>query len=310
MDNWANTTAQPTLNLKDVANLPIPLPPIAEQKEIAHILGALDDKIELNRKTNEALEAMARALFQSWFVDFDPVRAKADGRPTGLPDAISDLFPDSLEESELGEIPRGWQIAEMGSFVAIKKESVDPSAFPAEVFDHYSIPAFDSGQLPSREPGSSIKSLKFLVGDEHLLISKLNPSIPRIWIPFSGGERRGICSTEFLACEASSDYGRSFVYCLVSCDLAIEAMSGLAGGTSNSHQRIRPGDFLGLRFCVGDRAIRSLFNESISSALLKGLELRKQSKCLSSIRDTLLPKLISGELRIPEAEKLLAEAGV
>lgn len=180
MDNWANTTAQPTLNLKDVANLPIPLPPIAEQKEIAHILGALDDKIELNRKTNEALEAMARALFQSWFVDFDPVRAKADGRPTGLPDAISDLFPDSLEESELGEIPRGWQIAEMGSFVAIKKESVDPSAFPAEVFDHYSIPAFDSGQLPSREPGSSIKSLKFLVGDEHLLISKLNPSIPRI----------------------------------------------------------------------------------------------------------------------------------
>jgi len=300
----------PNLNTQILSAVPVLLPPSAEQEVIAYILGTLDDKIELNRKTNETLEAMARALFKSWFVDFDPVRAKAEGRPTGLPDEISDLFPDSFEDSELGEIPSGWQIAELGSFVAIKKESVDPSAFPAEVFDHYSIPAFDSGQLPSREPGSSIKSLKFLVGDEHLLISKLNPSIPRIWIPFSGGERRGICSTEFLACEASSDYGRSFVYCLASSDLTIEAMSGLAGGTSNSHQRIRPGDFLGLRFCVGDRAIRSLFNESVGSALRKGLELRQQSKCHASIRDVLLPKLISGELRIPEAERLLEEAGV
>jgi type I restriction enzyme S subunit len=90
---------------------PIYLPPKREQKAIAHILGTLDDKIELNRKTNETLEAMAKALFQSWFVDFDPVRAMAEGRPTGLPAEISDLFSDSLEESELGEIPRGWEIA-------------------------------------------------------------------------------------------------------------------------------------------------------------------------------------------------------
>jgi type I restriction enzyme S subunit len=101
-------TTMPSLNQDILFRFPITLLPIVEQKAIAHILGTLDDKIELNRKTNETLEAMAKALFQSWFVDFDPVRAKAEGRPTGLPDAISDLFPDSFEESELGEIPRGW----------------------------------------------------------------------------------------------------------------------------------------------------------------------------------------------------------
>src|SRR6185437_15207677 len=88
----------------------IPLPPIHEQRAIAHILGTLDDKIELNRRMNETLEAMARALFKSWFVDFDPVRAKAEGRDTGLPKHIADLFPDSFEDSELGEVPKGWTV--------------------------------------------------------------------------------------------------------------------------------------------------------------------------------------------------------
>jgi type I restriction enzyme S subunit len=94
----------------DLANLEVAHPPLSTQKAIAHILGILDDKIELNRKTNETLEAMAKALFKSWFVDFDPVRAKAVGRPTGLSTEISDLFPDSFEDSELGEIPSGWAV--------------------------------------------------------------------------------------------------------------------------------------------------------------------------------------------------------
>jgi type I restriction enzyme S subunit len=91
--------------------LDLDVPPLDEQRAIAHILGTLDDKIELNRRMSETLEAMARALFKSWFVDFDPVRAKAEGRDPGLPKEIADLFPDSFEDSELGEIPRGWEVA-------------------------------------------------------------------------------------------------------------------------------------------------------------------------------------------------------
>jgi type I restriction enzyme S subunit len=104
-------SAQPILNKGHFCQIEIRVPLLKEQKAIAHILGTLDDKIELNRQTNETLEAMAKALFQSWFVDFDPVRAKVEGRPTGLPEEISELFPDSFEEAELGEIPMGWEIA-------------------------------------------------------------------------------------------------------------------------------------------------------------------------------------------------------
>ena len=105
--NVCNTTVQATLNLGDLKGLPLSIPPLAEQKAIAHILGTLDDKIELNRKTNETLEAIAKALFNSWFVDFDPVRAKAEGRPTGLPAEISDLFPDSFEALYLAAASEG-----------------------------------------------------------------------------------------------------------------------------------------------------------------------------------------------------------
>jgi type I restriction enzyme S subunit len=101
-------TGVPHTNLGILRDTPVPVPPRIEQMAIAHILGTLDDKIELNRKMNETLEAMVRALFKSWFVEFDPVRAKAEGRDSGLPKYLADLFPDSLEESELGKIPRGW----------------------------------------------------------------------------------------------------------------------------------------------------------------------------------------------------------
>lgn len=107
----ATTTVQATLNLRDVNQLPIPLPPIYEQERIAHILGTLDDKIELNRRMNATLEAMARALFQSWFVDFDPIRAKAAGKtPTGMDAATADLFPTSFETATVGKVPRGWRV--------------------------------------------------------------------------------------------------------------------------------------------------------------------------------------------------------
>jgi type I restriction enzyme S subunit len=286
------------------------LPPPSQQQAIAHILGTLDDKIELNRKTNETLEAMAKALFKAWFVDFDPVRAKAEGRPTGLPAEISDLFPDSFEDSELGEIPSGWSVCHIDQILNLQKDSFDPASAPEEAFDHYSIPAFDAGKYPVKEPGSSIKSQKFLVGDGDLLVSKLNPSTPRVWIPSPSSKRRAICSTEFLVCRVSRDFGRAYAYCLASSDAMVEAMTGLAGGTSNSHQRIRPGDFLSLLCCIGTKPVQSAFSGVVEALLSMSLALRSESRSLSATRDTLLPKLISGELRIPDAEKMLEEVAI
>ena len=123
----AGGSAQPILNKTAFGQLDILLPPSEEQRAIAHILGTLDDKIELNRRMNETLEAMAQALFKSWFVNFDPVRAKhvlskvegAEGRDTGLPKAIADLFPESFEDSELGEIPKGWKIEPLSEITTV-----------------------------------------------------------------------------------------------------------------------------------------------------------------------------------------------
>jgi predicted nucleotidyltransferase len=143
----ASTDMAPYLSLIDQKRLRIALPPIEEQRAIAHILGTLDDKIELNRKMNETLEAMTRALFKSWFVDFDPVHAKAEGRDTGLPTHLADLFPDSFVDSELGEIPRGWEINAFADTIEIVGGGT-PKTSVAEYWDG-DIPWFSVVDSPT-----------------------------------------------------------------------------------------------------------------------------------------------------------------
>src|SRR5690606_37519545 len=123
----AQGTALPYLTVASLAALEFDVPSPEEQRAIAHILGTLDDKIELNRRMSETLEAMARALFKSWFVDFDPVRAKAEGRDPGLPKPLADLFPAHLVDSELGEIPEGWEVGLLGDVVVQSVDRCRPS---------------------------------------------------------------------------------------------------------------------------------------------------------------------------------------
>ena len=115
----------PSFNTRLLSSIVVPHPPLSEQCAIAHILGTLDDKIELNRRMNEMLEAMARALYKSWFVDFDPVRAKMEGRDSGLPKDIANLFPDRLVDSEMGEIPEGWENGRLGDVAAWRRRGID-----------------------------------------------------------------------------------------------------------------------------------------------------------------------------------------
>ena len=201
---YSDKAAVPGLNRNHLHKARVRIPAdVVEQRAIAHILGTLDDKIELNRKQNETLEAMARALFKAWFVDFEPVRAKMEGRwqrgqsLPGLPAHLYDLFPDRLVESELGEIPEGWRVFSFGDVAQQGKGAVNPTDEPGERFTHYSIPAFDASKMPVIELGGSIKSNKTPVPDGAVLVSKLNPHIPRVWLVGQAGDR-AVCSTEFI----------------------------------------------------------------------------------------------------------------
>ena len=298
-------TGVPHTNLGILRHTPICLPPLDEQTAIAAILGRLDDKIELNRKVNETLEAMARALFKSWFVDFDPVRAKAEGRDPGLPSPIADLFPDSFEDSELGEIPRGWQVGSVADLAQLQKENISPGMRPEEVFTHFSIPAYDNGKGPTIERGSAIKSNKFSVPPDAILVSKLNPAIPRVWLVDIADSERPICSTEFLVVTPQSPQSREFLYLLFECDTIRRHLLGLATGTSNSHQRVRPEGLLGARIVLPDELLLAQFSKLARPLLTRVTANIHESANLAALRDALLPKLVSGELRVPDAVRTL-----
>ena len=298
----AGGSAQPILNKGQFSRVEVVAPDLPEQKAIAHILGTLDDKIELNRKTNETLEAIAKALFKSWFVDFDPVRAKAEGRLTGLPAEISDLFPDSFEDSELGEIPRGWSSSTLGNDFTI---SMGQSP-PGETYNEQGIglPFYqgrtDFGfRFPSKrvycsaptrigEPGATLISVRAPVG-----------SVNRAREVSAIG--RGVASIY------PKDKGFSFTYYLVqSLGKVFDAYNseGTVFGAINRK------DMAGIKIPSPPQIVKELFESIISSVDDRILTLSNQIESLTSTREVLLPKLISGELRIPDAEALVAEAGI
>lgn len=302
----------PNLNTEILSAIPVSLPPIEEQRAIAHILGTLDDKIELNRKQNQTLEAMARALFKAWFVDFEPVRAKMEGRwqrgqsLPGLPAHLYDLFPDRLVESELGEIPDGWRVFKFGDVAQQGKGSVNPGNSPREAFTHYSLPAFDSAKNPVTELGEKIKSNKTPVPDGAVLVSKLNPHIPRIWQVGKAGIN-AICSTEFIVWTPRKPANSAFLYFLASLDEFNSAMRQLVTGTSNSHQRVKPDQLINIRVFAASGTAICECSKLLLAFIEQVLQNRQQSRTLAQLRDTLLPKLISGELRVSDAQAFLQE---
>jgi type I restriction enzyme S subunit len=283
-------------------------PPLPEQRAIAHILGTLDDKIELNRRMNETLEAMARALFKSWFVDFDSVRAKSEGRDPGLPKKIADLFPARLVDSELGEVPEGWGVGRFDEVVEQLRDQENPLASPNVPFQHFSIPAFDESQRPKTEFGASIKSLKLRVPPGVILLSKLNPEIERVWLVDVEATDRAVCSTEFLVLRPRPLYGRSFAYCLARSTLFRQRIESLVTGTSKSHQRAQVDAILTLAVIRPPKPLVDAFEKTASPLLSRTLACRRETRTLAALRDALLTKLISGELRLKDVERFIERA--
>ena len=302
--------------LINMPHFPIVIPGnIQEQRRIAHILGTLDDKIENNRKTAKTLEAMAQAIFKSWFVDFDPVRAKMAGesresicKRLKLTPEILDLFPDRLVDSELGEIPEGWGVGVFGNLVDYLHDQENPFSYPEVTFHHFSIPAFDEGKVPKVELGNAIKSLKLLVPPNVVLLSKLNPETNRVWLVDVAKGNRAVCSTEFLVLRAKPPFTRSYIYLFAHSDFFREKIEGLVTGTSKSHQRAQAGSVSSIPAMLPAANVIDVFNSITDKMLLRTLIYRRELTDLIKIRDTLLPKLISGEIRVPEADHLIEQA--
>lgn len=282
------------------------------QHAIAKILGDLDDKIDLLRDMNRTLEEIARAVFRAWFVDFEPIRAKAEGATSfrGMPQDLFDTLPDSFGPSEIGEIPTGWTLGCVADVVKLDRTSIKPFENPDKTYQHFSLPAYDRNQEADLELGSTIKSGKYAVPQDTVLFSKLNPRIPRVWLPrleVKGYQQ--IASTEFLVCIAREGWSRPYAYCLFTQPPFIDGLTKQASGTSNSHQRVKPDQFEAVKVPVPPQALRDYFAGVGTGLLNRVIANREERSSLASIRDTLLPKLISGELEAPSLEALGFEGG-
>jgi type I restriction enzyme S subunit len=329
MDTWANTTAQPTFNLKDLGNLPVPVPPSAEKKEIKDLLKSFDNRIALLRETNATLEAIAQALFKSWFVDFDPVRAKASlptpcGRGAGgegnhslyphpnplpegegavLPPEIAALFPDSFEESELGLVPKGWLVSPIGNVVETvgggtpdtKEASYwepaqycwttpkDLSNISAPVLldterklSAKGVAKISSGLLPS---GTLLMSSRAPIG--YLAITQEPMAINQGYIAML------------------PDSVLPPLYMLFWCKQNMDRIKNHANGST--FMEISKKAFRPLPTLVPPAAIIEQFVSVVGVLFDRLVENENQARTLATLRDTLLPRLISGQLRLPEA---------
>ncbi|WP_123363485.1 restriction endonuclease subunit S [Pseudomonas chlororaphis] len=303
---------QQHFNVGAAKKMLVATPSLREQDQVVSVLGSIDDRITLLKETNVTLEATAQALFKSWFIDFDPVRAKAEGlEPEGMDAATVALFPESFEESEQGLIPRGWRAGCVADIAVQKKGSVNPLTSSNEWFEHYSLPAFDDAQSPVVEKGEVIKSSKTPLPEDAVLLSKLNPHIPRVWLPVKYGDN-AVCSTEFLAYSPAPGSSKELIYCLLTTSEFQRYLCQLVTGTSNSHQRVKPDQVVKFPFAISDGSVFRVFS-NITSPIFDRVYLnRLKIQTLIQLRDTLLPRLVSGQLRLPEAtaatEKILSEA--
>ena len=291
-------SAVPGLN-RDASHIrELRVPPLPEQRAIARILGALDDKIELNRRMNETLEAMARALFRSWFVDFDPVRAKMAGRDPNLPKPLADLFPDRLVNSELGAIPEGWEIGCLGDIAVAPRRGVDPTDL------HDETPYIGLEHMPRRsvaltdwESAEKVVSNKSAFEKGEFLFGKLRPYFHKVGIaPVSG-----VCSTDIVVIAPKTAGWSAFVLASVSSAAFVTYTNQASTGTKMP--RTSWATMSRYPLCLPVESVAWAFQNATRPFLNRIVTNIHEHSALASLRDALLPKLMSGETRLRDTER-------
>ena len=293
----ASTDMAPYLSLIDQRRLRISLPSPEEQHAIAHILSALDDKIELNRRMNETLEVMVRALFKSWFVDFDPVSAKAEGRPSGLPKRFDDLFPDSFGDSELGEIPKGWrifgldEIARFLNGLALQKFPPTNSKWLPVI----KIAQLRAGNAVEADRASVDIDADYIVSDGDVLFSWSGSLECVLW---AGG--KGALNQHLF--KVNSVRYPKWLYYLWTCH-HLDDFRHIAAGKATTMGHIQRHHLSEATVALPSGEVLEALDPIFAPLIEAQWRRDVQSRTLAELRDTLLPKLISGELRVRDAEK-------
>jgi type I restriction enzyme, S subunit len=294
---YSDKAAVPGLNRNDLHTAVVRVPAVAEQRVIAHILGTLDDKIELNRQMNETLESIARNLFKSWFIDFDPVRAKSDGRDPGLRPHLADLFPDSFEDSELGEIPKGWRVTGLDE-TATYLNGLALQKYPPN--DGGSLPVIKIAQLRAgHTDGADRASVDippaYVVEDGDVLFSWSGSLEVEIWC---GG--RGALNQHLFKL-TSGRFPKWFYFLWTRHHLP--DFRGIAAGKATTMGHIQRGHLSAARALVPPPRLVEAMSAHFDPLLDNLIARRLQSRTLAALRDALLPKLIAGELRVSDAER-------
>ena len=280
----ASGSAQPILNKTAFGQLTISLPSPSEQHAIAHILGTLDDKIELNRRMNETLEAMARALFKSWFVDFDPVRAKMQGRHTGLPRHIVDLFPDRI----LGEIPEGWERKPVSDFASIKGGKQLPKD---EFIENGPVPVFGGAGLMGHTDRCNADGYVISVGRVGAYCGQFIAHRGQAWVNNNAS----------LIVQNKGVPGEWLLLALRNLDIELIKKGAAQPFVSNS-------DLAAMEIVAPSDSALEAFWSLAEPLSLRSEQVAAEMKTLVDLRGTLLPKLISGDLRLKDVDPFLERA--
>jgi type I restriction enzyme S subunit len=314
------STGQTELARDRLGAFTVHVPSREEQQAIAHILGTLDDKIELNRRMNETLEAMARALFKSWFLDFDPVRAKAAGLDHGLPEPIADLFPDSFEDSELGAIPKGWKVATLDHEITELEVGGRPkggvSAYTEGVpsigaesivglgrFDYSKTKYVPLEYFQSMKKGH-VKSRDVLLYKDGGRPGEYEPHVTLVGdgFPFD----TCAINEHVYRLRAKSTIGQNFLFFWLSSDLVMDEMR--TKGTGVAIPGLNSTQVKSLTTLVPSSDVIGAFDDIADRLVARVLAVCNESRTLAALRDTLLPKLVSGELRVETASSIVSLA--
>ena len=297
--------------LINMPHFPIVIPGnIQEQRRIAHVLGTLDDKIENNRKTAKTLEALAQAIFKSWFVDFDPVRAKMAGespesicKRLKLTPEILDLFPDRLVDSELGEIPEGWGVGNLGNIAKNVRRTISPSFIEQNTayiaLEH--MPR-QSVALYEWDIADSVESNKFYFRKGEILFGKLRPYFHKVGI----APTDGICSTDILVIIPKSTEWLGFSLGHLSSKELVDYAN--SGSTGTRMPRTNWNELAKYMVVIPTEQLARKLNEIIQTQIEQIISITHVNRSIKTLRDALLPKLISGEIRVLDAQWMLEEA--